>query len=98
MAGGGLDRYFSAKEICPATDIGKAKAFFPNLFGIESFSVVSHVELDPAGRLLQGELDQQVTGAGMPKDVIDLFLDDPEDHQFGLIAESFVKVPDGPGS
>jgi hypothetical protein len=80
MARGRLDRYFSAKEVCPATDIGKAEAFFPDLFGIEPFSVVSHVELDPAGRLFQGEFDQQVTGAGMPKDIIDLFLDDPEDH------------------
>ena len=96
MARGGLDRYLSAKEICPATDIRKAKACFPDLFGIESLSVVSHVKLDPAARLFQGELNQQVTGAGMPKDIIDLFLDDPEDHQFGLVAEPFIKVSDGP--
>jgi hypothetical protein len=90
-----LDRYFSTKEVCPATDIGKAEAFFPDLFRIESFSVVGHVEFNPAGRLVQGKVNQQVTGAGMPEDVIDLFLNDPEDHQFRLIAKSF-KVSDGP--
>ncbi len=45
--------------------------------------------------LLKDKFDNKVSGARVFEDIVDLLLDDPEEHQFCLIADDLVKLSDG---
>ena len=83
---GCLDRDLPAEHFCAAHDIRESKTFMSNFFVIESYAIIGDTEFDVFVCFFERELDDEITGAGMFYNVIDLFLDNAKKHELYFVA------------